>query len=59
MVIKVKIFDNKSKLPFGRSEQEHNAFCDSLKDNNGSYKTFFKLLESAGKLKKLDDGIEN
>ena len=44
-----------NKFPFGKTEEEHNAFCDSLKDNNGSYNSLFKLLEGARKLKKLDE----
>ena len=52
-----------NKYPFGKTEAEHNAFCDSIKDNKGSYETFFKMVDKAVERKKeirkcLDCGVE-
>lgn len=29
-----------SEYPFGKTEEEHNSFCDSMKCHNGNYCNF-------------------
>jgi len=33
-------------MPFGMAEDKWNSFCDSIKDYNGSYESYFKMMNN-------------
>ena len=41
-----------AKVPFGMTEEKWNNFCDDIKDYNGSYESFFTMMEKCNQLQK-------